>query len=456
MKHDEISIFLVFALTGFAVLFGTVMLFQTNGIPLYTFWVSTAAGLSAIAVSGLWLLRYSQGSVIYVLVLSSYLVRILFGIYVYNELDPGYFEGDGSYKWGHNELELSFNAVRIVYYAMASNDGFTLAFAPTVLNEGDSKNPIIHWWMGSYLAISGSANAMDLSAFNAFHMLIAALGIIALSLNLGYSRRAAFLAGIVTAWYPFSFISSLLWRDGVGFAFVVVALVLARKFKFRRPSTWPLFAGAIFLSFFHRTVYPVVIVLAHFLSVQSSTQGNSQGNRSATKTVYWFLGIIISLVGSRLFSDYLFLYYSNFSVAAVLERIIFLPILFVRAILGPFPWFNDITPMMYWSRIFDYALHVLQFAVLLCIAQHYRRFFRAPDISIIAFLLFFGTSMLAPGIHTAYLSVGLPFALARIFSLTRNFSMYFFLSFFLFMAFNALFYVLGFSGEGFSQSLTGY
>ena len=456
VKRDEVSSFLVFALTGFAVLFGTVMLFRYNGTPLDTFLVATAAGLAAIAVSGLWLLRCRQGGVVYVLVLSGYLVRVLFGIYVYNELDPYYFQGDGSYSWGHPEMELSFNAARITSNALASNDGFLLAFASSALNDGDSKNPLIHWWMGMFLMSTGSTNAMDLAAFNAFHMSIAALGIIALALNLGYPRRAAFLAGIVTAWYPFSFISSLLWRDAIGCAFVVLAIVLASKFKLRSLATWPLFTAAMFLSFSHRTVYPVVIFLASFLSVKMATQGTLQGNRSTKRTGYWFLGIVVTLVCSRLFSDYLFLYYSNFSVGAVLERIVFLPILLVRAILGPFPWFNELAPPMFWSRIFDYAFHVLQFAVLLGIAQHYRRFFRTPDISVYAFLLFFGTAMMAPGIHTAYLSVGLPFAFARIFSLTRNFSMYLIASFFFFMAFNVLFFVLGFSGAGFSQSITGY
>lgn len=130
--------------------------------------------------------------------------------------------------------------------------------------------------------------------------------------------------------------------------------------------------------------------------------------------------------------------------------------LFLRAILGPFPWFDGLLPEMFWGRILDFAFHVIQLAIFLGIARNYRRFFRAPDLSIYAFMLFFGTAILAPGIHTAYLSVGLPFAFARVFSVVRNFWLYPLASLLLFLAFNAFFYLFGFSGRGLSQSITGY
>lgn len=455
-KRDEVSRFLVFAFMGFAVLFGVVILFRSNGTPLDSFVIACTAGFVAIAVSGLWLLRYPLGNVVYALMMCGYLARILFGIYVYTELDPGYFQGNGAYLWGHPEIELSFDAARIVFDSMTSNESFSLAVALAVLNEGDSKNPLIHWWMGLFLVSTGFDNAMDLAAFNAVHMSISALGLIALALNLGYSRRAAYLAGIVTAWYPFAFISSLLWRDAIGFTFVVLAVGLASQFKLRSVSTWYRLAGSLLLAFAHRTVYPVVILLSFFLSVSSSAQGASKVTRGTKRKLIMFLGIFGTLVVTRVFSDYLFLYYSDEYVGTVLGRLMYFPILFARAVLGPFPWFNELPAMMFWDRIFEFAFHVLQLAVFLGIARHYRRFLQAPDMNVYAFLLFFGTAMLAPGTHTAYLSVGLPFAFARLFSFVRNFSLYLIASLFLFVIFNVLFFVFGFSGQGFSSSITGY
>lgn len=455
-KQDEVGRFLVFALTGFAVLFGIVMLFRSNDAPLESLVVATTAGFAALAVSGFWLLRYRQGGTVYILLLTSYLARVLFGIYVYTALDPGYFQGAGAYLWGHPEIESSFEAARIVSEALTSNTDFSWAWAMSVLNEGDTKNPLIHWWMGLFLAAGKSTNAMDLAPFNAVHMSIAALGIIAFGLASGYSRRAALLAGILTAWYPFAFISSLLWRDAVGFLFVILSVMLASKFRPRNLSTWPHLVAAIFLSFANRTIYPIVILMSYFASASAPTQGVLRGSRSGRRKATWAVGLVVTLVAARLFSDYLFLYHTKFSASAVFERMLYLPILLVRAILGPFPWFNEHSPMEFWTRILEFAFHTLQLAVFLVIAQNYRRFFHAPDLHVYAFLLFFGTSMLAPGIHTAYLAVGLPFIFARVFSLVRSFPLYVISALCLFLIFNVLFYQAGLSGQGLSQEFTGY
>lgn len=452
MKRDYVSTFLLFAATGFLVLFTLVVFFRSSGTTLSSFLIASIAGLAAVAISGLWLLRSRQLVIAYFFVLIGYVVRMIVGISVYIELDPGYFGGDGTYNLGHPEIELGFRAARIVFDALSSTTDFSPAFALTVLNAGDTKNPIIAWWMGAFLFASGSANAMDLAAFNAVHMSVAALGIIGLALNLGYSKRAASLSGIMTAFYPFSFISSLLWRDAIGFLFVVLAICLVSQFKLRNPATWPHLALASFFAFGHRTIYPIVILLVSFLSARAGSQKNFQGR----STVSWAVGIVTTLFISQLLSEYLFLYRPNFSIDDILERVVFLPILMLRAVLGPFPWFTELEPHMYWMRIFDYAFHTIQLAFLICIARNFRHFFHASDLGVYAFLLFFLSSLLAPGIHTAYLSIGLPFIFARIFSLVRDFWRYLLGSLMAFSLFNSLFFILGFSGMGISQSISGY
>lgn len=453
-ERDEVSRFLVYTFTGFAVLFGLETIIPSDGTPLVSFLVASSAGLAAIAASGYWILNYRQGGHVYVLVLTSYLVRMFFGIYVYTELDPGYFSGNGDYLLGHPEVEQSYRAARIVFDSLTNNTGLSFPFAFSLLNEGDSKNPLIHLWMGLFFVSGNSANAMDLAPFNAFHMAIAALGIVSLALNYGYPTRAAFLAGVTTAWYPFAFNSGLLWRDAIGFAFVVLSVALVSKFKMRNILSWPFFVGAVFLSFAHRTVYPVAIIMVNFLNIAKLRI--SQGAKSNNKTLIIGVGVIVVLVVIRLFSDYIFLYYSELYAADIIGRLIYLPILVMRAILGPFPWFDKLDQVMFWDRILDYAYHVLQLAVFLGIARHFRNFFSAPDMNIHAFVVFLGLAMLAPGIHTAYLAVSLPFAFARIFFVVRNLPGYLLVSLLLFLLFNVLFYLLGFSGIGISQSITGY
>lgn len=456
MCKGVVSAYILQCCLGLLAFFAISWLVGGDNSPLETLIVSVVSGFFALMLSSLWVLKKRGYLVFLIVLLLAYLARILVGLVAYLDIDPGYFSGSGAYLVGHPEIELSYHAASKIFDYLSGNDSSFSILWLGVLNEGESKNPIIHWWMGFFLTSLGSVNSLNLMAFNSFHHCLAGLGITALAIHYGYPHRSAQLAGLLTAWIPWSFPASLLWRDSIGIFFIVFAFALLTIFNFRKPTSYLWLFLSMFLVFAHRTVYPaIVLAVALFEATQHGLRPLSRIGLQR-KMAGLLIGLICATGLVLGFGDIFLMYKTDFNIGSLLSRLISLPLLLLRAIFGPFPWLQLDSSILSWERISDYGFHVLQLAAFLVVLAKPRSFAKSINPMTLAFAFFFVFAILAPGIHTSYLAISLPFLLPYAITLANGFHRYVALSLVIFLVANALYFAIGLSGLGLVMEITGY
>lgn len=443
-----------------ATLGGVIVFFCAYGILarseglLGTFIASVVAGAIGLLTATVWLRVLPKGNMLQALILFAYIARIIIGVAVYIESnDATYFSGNGKYKTIYWEYYWTYdNATRVAdniekYGLWRPSDSF---------KPGENKNENIHTWMGWYLASGKSRNALDLASFNSFHHCVAGSLIIAMAISLGYSLRASGLAGLVTAWIPWSFPATLMWRDSVGLAWVVLAVALI---IYARPPrgylSWIVIIPAVLLSFSTREVYiNVVICGLVYLWANYVFKGNNTIVRQLLKLL---ISIGCLFVTFSYYDGLQATVYGRYAdiESTLIERMFVMPLLFIRAIAGPFPWgSNEYSLILY--VMFDYAFHVLQLAVLYVTAKHWRTYIMKLNVMTVAASILFVTGVIAPGVHTAYLAVALPFIMPFIFETGEAIRFKVVVSAIVFLAINAAYYLSGLHGGGWIIRQTGY
>lgn len=428
-----------------------------GGHPAVTLLVAIVAGGVAVWVMTSWVTKYTNGGRTRLFIVFAYLARIVVGVFLYLTLDSNYFSGSGNYIDNNWEYYLTYNAaVKASNSLLVSGEWRWWE----IFDIGETKNPAIHMWMGTFLSMSSSENAMDLAVFNSFHHVLAAIIVAAIALHNNYSVRASFLSAIVIAWLPWSFPASIMWRDEVGFGFIALALLLlaiARKIGY---LGIPFLGLACWLAFIDRSEYVAVFLLMFFLSKLLPALRNAFDKHGI---IVWIavlgLTVTVGFVSASYFQTVVFVGQDDSIGESLSQRILTFPILLLRAILGPFPWFLSVgeyeDSIQY--KIFDYAYHVLQFAVLIVLVRNWRIcLLDNTNLLVLAFLGIWTLGVIAPGVHTAYLAVGLPFILPAIFERQIVFHRYLYVALTFFVSANVLFVLSGLSGSGLSQVITGY
>jgi hypothetical protein len=441
------------AAAGFALYFFIYASLTGNGSPSTTLVAATLGGAAGLVISGLWIWRIPSALGVQALFLLAFLARLFVGIMLQETIDPNYFDSEGRLVEPNSEYRLTYEAAVKVLRALSFTDS---VHWNSILNSGDTKNPFIHWWMGVYLYSAGSDNALDLAVFNSYHHVLGGMFIGGLGVALGYHRRASLIAGVAVAWLPWSFPANIMWRDEVGFAFLttgLAALVASR-------ASWamlPLAAGGAYLAYAHRPVYGAIYIMLYFFAAIKQRQ-LSFGVTLDTGRKSFYAAAAVGIIILISLPDVIFGYRGQFELNEYSSRLLFMPLLILRAIIGPFPWFGvaDAEGIARFIPMFDYGFHVIQLAVLVILACNRREFWSGLDICRAAFILIALAAVVAPGVHTAYLAVGLPFLFPFLMSLRISFAKYILGALSAFVIINALYVVLGLRGIGIAQEYTGY
>lgn len=449
---------------GTAMFFLIYGLFSRDQSPLATLVLATFAGGIGLYISCIWLHSFGKsGNFAITFILIAYICRILVGVFTYLiELDASYFSGLGYYANDNYEYSLTYqHAVNVAdkfkqYGIWRREDLF-----PT----GEYKNTEIHTWMGLFLASGDSRHSLDLAPFNSFHHSLAGMLIIALSLHYGHCMKVAVLAGVGTAWIPWAFPASLMWRDSVGIGWLVISIFIISAYKEFKIGLWGLYfvlVPAIFFAYSVREIYSLIVLLLTVIIVYADLV--RKNTTSILKLMFPFVIFGLVFVVVFLIVEYRETIFHRHSDAdtQVSEKIIYFPLLVFRALAGPFPWFGG----DFWLyTFFDYLYHAFQLAILFQIAlgiklsnQKFKNIINpknwqplpAVGVSIWTFGVF------ASGVHTAYLALAIPFLLPSVFVNSKYFGLSFVASISLFLTASIIYKALGLEGQGSILNITGY
>lgn len=419
--------------------------------PLASLIVSAISGLIGVLISIWWIFRIRR--LYAVLIILAYISRIIVGVVLYvGIMDNDYFQGNGVYK--NKNYEFSHNYFNAVKASKLIKQNHTILPSKVIPDYNVYKDRNIQTWMGIYLAIGNSKNAMDFAAFNSFHHIIAGIFIILLGFVFKLDVSNSIRAGTLVTWIPWAFPSSLLWRDSIGFAFVCIAIFLIFYSSNMKWKIWQIlfYVFSFFLASSVRTAYGLLILILIPVSLYYKYYRLEKINWKVA-LFFFIIFVVISSLMPYLESLFFFRYEETLVYKDPLKRIISFPLLVLRGLAGPFPWqYNYENSFVF----FDYFYHVFQFSVMLLFLKYSKISSKIVNPVFLTFFLFWFLGTMAIGVHTAYLAVSLPFLILITPLRMIELSKYFIVILFIFIIVSLLYSISGFYGRGLIIKSTGY
>jgi hypothetical protein len=423
--------------------------------PIGTFVSAFLSGAVGVLVCSFGLRGLRGYSVTLLIILLAYVMRVLVSVLLYVSIqDPNYFDGNGKYVNKNWEFQWTYTNVNLIADSVSKKGEWRPS---RIIDPLVDKNLYIHAWMGYFLAAGGSRHALDLSPFNAFHHAVAGILIAATALACGYSLRVSLLSGWLVVWIPWGF-AALMWRDSVGFFWVVLAVALLSVGRsLGTLGSLVMSIPAAFLAWADRSAYLLAIVAITALVILYDQQKLMRNNALKVPRMI-AVSVLLAAVVFMMSHDVgqaAFERHQLHSTGTYLSsRIILVPLLILRALAGPFPWFFGGNFDLY--NLCDYAFHLLQFAVFLIYAVHWRSILKRMNILHYAAAIFWVMAFIAGGVHTAYLAVAFPFVLPPILSTGTSVWKYAVISAACFVLGNVLWLSFGLGGSGLVLRTTGY
>tara|TARA_B110000211_G_scaffold225474_1_gene277756 strand:+ start:2130 stop:3155 length:1026 start_codon:yes stop_codon:yes gene_type:complete len=307
----------------------------------------------------------------------------------------------------------------------------------------------------SNLFMSGNVNLLDFSIQSALFSFYTAIIISLIGIQLGCTKRQAKLIFIIALFQPFSFNSAMIWRDVVGqfFVFMGVYLILLSSEAKIMKAIILLFISALLMAVL-RTAY---IFIPFFLySVRYLREGISSVKTSITFLTLSVLGLFV--ISSTNLTAFVGAGYSSYlAEAANLKFILLLPIDFLRAVIGPFPWIN-------WFEFTDNTIFLISnyfqavyIVVILFFTVRYYKLYNNDFKFYLILLCFIFLTMSVTGreIHSNYFSFAIALLLPisiRYLSIKR-FVVSYIVVFYGFIVLNIIYLSLGFHGSSLGANL---
>lgn len=373
-------------------------------------------------------------------------------------LFPDYFvKTDSVFHFQHFEYLITFERLQeIATYRM--NNGFLslpeLAFA--------DKYILVRYVM-STLFLSGSFYPFDLSVQNSLFSIYTAAIIGLIVREMGGTKAQIKFALLMTIYQPFSFVSTMIWRDVVGQFFVVLGgYLLYKAFRASTVKMVLLLLASIVSFFVTRYLYaffPVIILCGYLFFVKRNKLGVL-----ILPLLYIFIDYFDNLLSiTKHLSD-------NYGDNVMgIKFWLLLPFSILRLFIGPFPWSN-------WFSFTDNTIflivHYLQAVVnvaffwitvglygggkLLLSSKFVSRETRSMDGLFLGLVfLFIMAGLGTEAVHVNYMSSGIIFLIPAISraSTTGNLVRVVFRVFIFFILLNVIFMSFGLSGLGLAKSL---
>jgi hypothetical protein len=335
----------------------------------------------------------------------AYLVKLAIGLahYLYF-IDPNYFQA-GFYEPLTSEYQAVYDQI-----ITSANDKLRQGLLYYQHIEGGVSHQQILGFISVPFVYFGDF-VLTISPINAFSSLLLSMNIVLLSVyKFQHSQKTTKQIAIISAYFPLTLISSLLFRDLVGLSLMSVGLtiIFLSKTAFTR---FFMLAVASYLFFLQRTSYPIVLIFAFILNSIFSQNFLSKKRDSFFKITTVLLSVILLPV----VFDFADTEANQRMAQAGLEvDPIFLPLKIILGIIGPFPWNNfllfEIIPANAY-QLQDYLQGTMNVAILITVFTNKKSLFKRESLNLLTvtgFLLII-VGLLSPLMHSTYVSIGFIF-----------------------------------------------
>ena len=385
------------------------IIFGNDGDALSSFIWSTVAFLFITIFSTLVLLKNQRWVWFFVL---AYLIKTIFGLlhYLYF-IDPEYFQS-GMYKPLTWEFEGVYDQIIVSAHDKIKHGILYYQFYEGGVNHQEiiSLISIPFVYFGDYV--------LTINSINSFYSLLISINILLISkYQFNFDNSALKYVAITTAYFPISLIPSLLHRDIVGLALMSTGITLV-LFSKRVITKYFMLIIACYLFYLHRTIYPVILLLA--FTIDSVI---FQNFRSKGKEIFYKVGIVI--VGIILFP--IIINYSNTEANESLAggifnfNILFIPLKLILGLIGPFPWlqfllYEKIPAYAY--QLQDYLQGTLNVALVAIIILFWKKYLIKDNFNLlnITGVLIIISGVFNAFMHMSYVAIGFVFLLPWLFT----------------------------------------
>lgn len=343
----------------------------------------------------------------------AYLIKLSIGFFHYLYfIDPLYFLSKGNKVYLTRENAGVFSEILNQAHEKIKNG---LLYYSSIGRSG-SHSEILNFisipfiYSGDYI--------LTLAPINTFFSILTSINILIISkFKLGFENKKLKYIAILTAYFPMTLISSLIYRDIVGIALMSIGLLLIILSK-RFITQFLMVIIAAYLFYLHRTVYPVILLIAFIVNILINPQ-----YKQTKFDLYYKIGIIILIISLMPF----FLNLSNtksnlwWLKGALNVNPLVIPIKIVVGLIGPFPWtqflsYKTIPINAY--QLEDYLQGVFNITFIISILIRSRRYFRKTQLNIlnITGLILIITGLANVGMFITYVSVGFIFLVPWLFT----------------------------------------
>ncbi|TDE04760.1 hypothetical protein [Flavobacterium sandaracinum] len=340
------------------------------------------------------------------LFVSAYLIKLTIGLvhYLYF-IDPLYFESSGGYKALTYEFESVFDG--IITFANLKLDHGIFYFESSVIEASHpeilSLISIPFMFFGDYV--------LTISPINSFFSLLISINIFLISkYKYKFSDKTLKYIALVTAFFPITLLSSLLWRDVVGISFMSIGLTLI-YFAKRSVTQYLMLIVACYLFYLHRSIYPILLLLAYVIDIVL----NQNNKRKGIDLLYRILTIVFVIVLLPLIIN-LANTEANESMAGGIFNfnILILPVKILLGIIGPFPWINFLlyeSIPAYAYQLQDYFQGTFNIAFVICFILFRKKYFKKENLNLLNLM---GLFLIISGLfnsfmHMPYVAFGFMF-----------------------------------------------
>lgn len=413
------------------------------------FVVSVLTFAAAIAAAWITLANTKIQRIGTVIVAGAFLAKLLVGILHWLLLlQPDYFGSDAtlSYFWDYEWLSHQMSYVAHFWEANGILSGLPSDFAVENKNANlVTYNALLFWLSGDH--------ELNYAAWNTLHSIYSALIVTWVALRAGLSEQRAKVALTIAALQPFGFISNIFWRDTIGQTFIAIAFYLLDVSSRRVVILLALTPIAAWLAGCQRTAYVVVVLVASGVLLFQHGLRRRQALFGVAAIVFSLYmagtGPLIDFVAG---TDAFRVQESSSAALGSLGSAFQMPVRFLKAIIGPFPWFQVFVVDNAQYMVADFAQQVLNLVVFSFAFVAVRRRWRATgyvDTGVILAVLLFVMGMLAPGIHSSYVSIGTIFLLPTVCAESKPWASRTVLILGMFLILNFIHWAFDFSGRNF-------
>lgn len=343
----------------------------------------------------------------------AFVIKLTIGLvhYLYF-IDPSYFESTGRYKSPTFEYEAVFS--QIISFAHEKIEHGILFF-----NHSSSR--VTHPEILSFISIPFvyfGDYPLIITPINTFFSLLISMNIILIAqYKFQFDERSLKQIALLTAYFPITLITSLLWRDIVGLSLMSIGLTLI-MFSNRTITHWVALIAACYLFYLQRTIYPLVLVMGYIINVIFTRHYQSRGNEILSKILTVIFIVVVLPFILKLGNTE-----ANASMAKGLLNfsILILPLKLVVGLIGPFPWTQFLqyeTIPAYSYQLQDYLQGTFNFAFVLCLVLSWKAYFKKDNLNMQNIT---GTLLIISGLfnsymHMSYVAVGFMFLIPWLFT----------------------------------------